>query len=306
VANQGSFQGKSNHPDQSNPPAAPAGPSNELYDQKITTGQKKRTAPDKNPPGCWSRQSTPVQVAIVSLVSAVLVALISVTIPSMIQRLFPTPTTTPTHTPTLPTLPIPTSTLQSVISATSTETPIVYVIANFPNGIGSWRPALAGKAGWSLNEAATDAKASTNVAGQQPGALYGKFDYGISTIPSPRATYFVEFPATDWTSYRELHVRAKFLPQSGTDVVKATVIVFTGSRFCFNEHGWFQVLGTQWTDLVYPLKLSRYKTCTNIAEYTAPPIDIEQVVRLGIVFIPDPDTAKFSGEILIDGVQLVK
>lgn len=211
-------------------------------------------------------------------------------------------------------MPISASATAALSSATPPPTPISsptsaptaapasQVIANFEQGIGDWQYAPLGDGNWGRNETALSVKASAE-AGQEPGALWGDFNFGNAQDKDPRATYYVEFATQpqNWTTYEQLHFRAKFL-RTTRGVIKATIVVRTGANECYHEHSAFQDVGRSWTTLTFELHKNSFKNCegqTNVLLANR-----DHVVGVAVVVIPNPDQDTFAGAVLVDDVRL--
>ena len=189
--------------------------------------------------------------------------------------------------------PTPTSTFNANLQQA------IQVIADFNNGLQGWEP-LKG-----YEDAALEIKPSDE-AGYDAGALWGEFDFAGTQAQWPRATFYLTLPSgpEDWTSVEEVQFDARVLPETKGDI-KATIVLQTGEKSCFNEHGEFQTVGQEWTVLKFRLDVKRYKNCNDPDNYNAALITRNQIIELALVFTPSPDDARLAGTLLIDNVRVV-
>lgn len=216
------------------------------------------------------------------------------------ETLEPTPTQKPTETNT------PTPTPTNTPTNTATSTPPARVLFNFDDGIQGWQAAVD----WPGAETSLSIEPSAK-AGYNSGALWGNFNFAQTNADYARATFYLVFPAPEnWTSAvtPTLRFDARSLPPTGGEI-KATIMVKTEEQGCYYEHREYQRVGQQeeFTTLEFPLNVPYYKNdCGHSGEYNEPLIGKDKVLELALVFIPDPDEARFAGEVLIDNVTVVE
>lgn len=223
--------------------------------------------------------------------------------PNPTATLPPTSTATPTSSPTVTLTPTSLPTQTPTVPPSPTATPDPALIANFDGGVKGWQVAPNGKDGWSKDETGISVMASQE-KGLEAGALGADFNFANTGSQYPRATYYLKFDKyQDWTKYQELWFEAKFIPQDAGDI-KATIVMRTGSKSCFNELGDFQAVGSIWTTVKFKLHENKYKNCMTNSGYQSPLLDGNMIETFEIVIIPNGNN-KFAGAVLIDNVHLV-